>query len=313
MISVQEAAPEQLDIGPFIAGFANGVKEFGETLPPNWAEERLESIRKGEESCYAAVDGEKVLGIIQFSQQEGRGSAFVSWSDVQPDKEAINLLVGEYIEKMPQDMWLRISGIHPNITEETMMAASSGFGFEKKRRIEMAAELKNTEEKAMPDGNFATVSVTEQSEEMLSKLDWDSYAGTADEGMFADSAEDNRKMIRALLSGEYGPVITNASRCVVTEGRPVAMIAVSDIGDSAFLADIAVLPEYRNKGLGKYLIMNSMHEAAVARKKSMTLWVSEDNEPALTLYSTLGFRKLRVGTYYIRKRKKSSDGQQAAV
>ncbi len=301
MISVLEAVPDQLDIKPFIVGFGNGVKEFGEALPPNWADERLESVRKREEFCLAVVEDDRILGIIQFSQHEGRGSAFVSWGDTPPTVETLNLLVGEYVKKMPQSMWLRISGIHPNIIEEMMEMASSEFGFVRKSRLEMAADLSSVPESVMPEGNFATASITEQSEEILSKLDWDSYAGTVDEGMFANSAEDNRKMFRSLLSGEYGPVITNASRCLLKDGTPVAMIAVTDIGDSAFLADIAVLPEHRNRGLGKYLLTNAMRDAGTAKKKSMTLWVSEDNRPALTLYSSLGFKEVRVGTYYIRK------------
>ncbi len=301
MISVLEAIPEQADIKPFIAGFGNGVRQFGEALPPNWADERLESVRKGEEFCSAAVEDDRILGIIQYNLQEGRGSAFVSWGDTPPTAEAINLLIRKYVEKMPRDTWLRISGIHPNVPEELMEMASSTFGFVRKRRLEMAADLSSLPESSAPEGSFTTVSITEQSEETLSKLDWDSYSGTVDEGMFANSAEDNRKMFSSLLSGEYGPVITNASRCVTIEGKPVAMIAVTDIGDGAFLADIAVLPEYRKKGLGKYLLTNAMKEAAAARKKRMTLWVSEDNKPALTLYSSLGFRELRIGTYYIRK------------
>ncbi len=314
MISVQEVIPEELDIRPFIVGFGNGVKEFGEALPPNWAEERLESVRRKEEFCYAAVEGERILGIVQFSEQDGRGSAFVSWGDTAPAVETLKLLVKEYVEKMPRDIWLRISGIHPNIVEETMELASSEFGFERKSRLEMAADLTSPPETTQPEGNFATVSITEQTEETLSRLDWESYAGTVDAGMFANSAEDNRKLFRSLLSGEYGPVITNASRCVMADGKPVALIAVSDIGESAFLADLAVLPEYRKRGLGKFLLTNAMREATGAKKKRMTLWVSEDNGPARALYASLGFRELRVGTYYVRKSgmngadKKTSDG-----
>ena len=301
MIGVQEVNPAVTDIKKFIIQFGELVRASGEDLPAQWAEEKIDSIKNRQEYCYAAVDGNRILGITVFSQKEGRGFSFVSWENEEVDREALLLLVREYVSRLSTSSWLRISGIHPNIPEETMTSVCAGLGFQKKKRIEMSRGLADTPEATEPEGSFALVPITDFTESVLSRLDWESYRNTPDEGLFANSAEENEKMMHSLLTGDYGPVIKNASVCAVNDGNPIAMIAVTDMGDKAFLADLSVSQNYRRKGLGRFLITRAMKEAALLRKKEMSLWVSEENLGAFALYKQLGFSELRSGTYYVRK------------
>ena len=67
--------------------------------------------------------------------------------------------------------------------------------------------------------------------------------------------------------------------------------------DEIRIIDIALLPEYRGKGIGGEF-MKSLIEEAVSSKLSVTIHV-EHNNPAMHLYQRLGFRHIRdEGVYY---------------
>lgn len=79
------------------------------------------------------------------------------------------------------------------------------------------------------------------------------------------------------------------SRIILLNGRPVGRLLV-DRGDaSILLRDIALLTEYRNRGLGSRLITELMKEAASVGKPILLHVVV--TSPAVRLYERLGFRR----------------------
>lgn len=59
--------------------------------------------------------------------------------------------------------------------------------------------------------------------------------------------------------------------------------------DEAYVGEVAVAADMRRRGVGEQL-MTRLDEIARERGKSrMTLWVTDDNGPALALYARLGF------------------------
>jgi|KBSSwiStaDraftv2_1062776.scaffolds.fasta_scaffold02668_10 ribosomal protein S18 acetylase RimI-like enzyme len=74
---------------------------------------------------------------------------------------------------------------------------------------------------------------------------------------------------------------------IFCDGQPVGRFFVSD-GDQQFtLVDVALLPESRNLGIGRWLI-EALLERAAAAQKPVRLHVSKMN-PARRLYERLGF------------------------
>jgi ribosomal protein S18 acetylase RimI-like enzyme len=61
---------------------------------------------------------------------------------------------------------------------------------------------------------------------------------------------------------------------------------------SGRLARVAVAPSSRGRGHGRALVTAALERARSLGIESMTLNVSEDNEPALRLYTSLGFTDL---------------------
>jgi ribosomal protein S18 acetylase RimI-like enzyme len=81
------------------------------------------------------------------------------------------------------------------------------------------------------------------------------------------------------------------------DGRPIGRIIIDRSKDEILLIDIALLPEYRNTGIGTRLIRELLDEA---QKKGQPVYLYvEVFNPAQHLYERLGFSKIGMeGIYF---------------
>lgn len=87
-------------------------------------------------------------------------------------------------------------------------------------------------------------------------------------------------------------------RIVLRANEPIGNILIINNADYICLADIALLPCYRNQGIGTLLIRNLLTEAGNSRKP-VHLQVEKLN-PAIHLYERLGFLKIKnTGTHFV--------------
>jgi ribosomal protein S18 acetylase RimI-like enzyme len=84
-----------------------------------------------------------------------------------------------------------------------------------------------------------------------------------------------------------------ASRVVKSGNDLVAAGLVARRGWSSRLAGMAVVPEVRGRGIGKFLTKRLIAESMERGDRRMELEVIEANAPAVTLYEKEGFRTLR--------------------
>lgn len=300
MMQIVDATPDRFDLRIFLEAYSSAVRSFGEEVPPAWVDEKIRSISEGKEFCLGIAHGEELEGILSYSFKDRRGYSFICWRSDEVDREGLLLLIREYANRSPQGTKLRISGFHPHVSQELMSSVSEGLGFRTRRRFEMAVPLDASVDQLEAAIQYPTAPITRFDDLTLSRLDWEAYQGTEDSSLLFDSEEDNRKLMKSLLSGDYGPVLADASLCILREGRPGGMIAVTDMGDSSFLADIAVASDLRRKGIGKYLLTNAMKMSRRMKKEKMVLWVSEGNIGALSLYRSMGFSVSRTGVFYLK-------------
>ena len=106
------------------------------------------------------------------------------------------------------------------------------------------------------------------------------------------------------LSGQSGEVATSD-----TEGGgqsppysvPIGRLYVARWADEIRIVDIALLPEYRGRGVGSTLIKQVLAEGEAAGKP-VSVHVEQFN-PAVHLYERLGFEKVgEVGAYWLMRR-----------
>lgn len=82
------------------------------------------------------------------------------------------------------------------------------------------------------------------------------------------------------------------------DGEPIGRLYLARWLEERRIVDIALLPPYRNQGIGATLLQTIMAEA---RQASLPVRIHvEMFNPALTFYNRLGFRKIgERGVYYL--------------
>lgn len=85
------------------------------------------------------------------------------------------------------------------------------------------------------------------------------------------------------------------------EGQPAGRLYVERhlIPGTIRIVDIALLPDFRNQGIGQ-IVLNLLQEEAAQTSKSLSIHVERFN-PAMRLYERLGFQKIKEthGVYYL--------------
>lgn len=83
--------------------------------------------------------------------------------------------------------------------------------------------------------------------------------------------------------------LKNAEIFVAEKEKIVGFLLISYCLDEGNIDNIAVLPEYQGMGIAKHMIENSVTKLNFLSK--LMLEVRSSNEPAISLYRKLGFRK----------------------
>ena len=93
----------------------------------------------------------------------------------------------------------------------------------------------------------------------------------------------------AAQSAHYAEHYADASFGVIlVDGEPAGRLIVARRDVAILIVDIALLPEYRSRGVGTRLLRSLIEESEGSGRK-LTIHV-EMNNPARTLYDRLGFR-----------------------
>lgn len=77
--------------------------------------------------------------------------------------------------------------------------------------------------------------------------------------------------------------------CIEYDKKIVAYAGFWKVFDEAHVTNVAVLPEYRGKGISKVLMHSLFNLACTNNIDRMTLEVRESNYVAINLYTRLGF------------------------
>jgi ribosomal protein S18 acetylase RimI-like enzyme len=122
------------------------------------------------------------------------------------------------------------------------------------------------------------------------------YASTRADELALVDWDDNQKaaFVQMQFSAQhqyYHEHFVGATyQVILCDGAPAGRLYLGRWPEEIRIIDIALLPEYRNRGTGSFLLEQILTEAAQARKR-VTIHV-ERNNPALRLYTRLGFRPL---------------------
>jgi len=138
-------------------------------------------------------------------------------------------------------------------------------------------------------GSEKVTTVIDPDQEALAELMLDAYKGTVDyEG---ESLEDAREEIGNIAAGKYGTFLKDHSFLSWEEGILASATLVTLFEEKPLLAIGMTRSEFKRRGHAKELITASAISLQKAGYKSLDLWVTDTNEPAVNLYRKLGFRE----------------------
>lgn len=88
--------------------------------------------------------------------------------------------------------------------------------------------------------------------------------------------------------------------CAIVDDKIVGYMGIWKICDEGHITNVAVLPEYRKKGIASRLISQMIEVCKCSEITSMTLEVRESNIEAIKLYEKFGFESMgkRPNYYY---------------
>jgi ribosomal protein S18 acetylase RimI-like enzyme len=143
--------------------------------------------------------------------------------------------------------------------------------------------------------NLVLRETTPEDEQFL----FDVYASTRQEELEGLGWDDNQKRdfikMQFLARERSYPRVDD--RIIVLNGRPIGRMLVDRNDAEILLRDIALLTQYRNRGLGTILIYDLMKEASVSGK-AIRLHVLATSA-AVRLYDRLGFSKTGAEAAYL--------------
>lgn len=90
----------------------------------------------------------------------------------------------------------------------------------------------------------------------------------------------------------------DATYAAELEGRIIGKICAVTENDSGYIFGFGVLPELRNRGYGRIILRLMVAQLLAANVQTVILEVATQNERALHLYQSCGFREVTVYDYY---------------
>lgn len=121
------------------------------------------------------------------------------------------------------------------------------------------------------------------------------YAGVpaarsfAPTGKLEEWAHYLAQLIKTPSCGVFLPDVSLSIQHPADDRLRGVVLATALQRDTAHVAQIAIDPTYRRRGLARSLMLQAIERAAAAGYWRMTLLVAEDNAPARDLYAALGF------------------------
>ena len=144
--------------------------------------------------------------------------------------------------------------------------------------------------------------ITQEDEDFLYRV----YVGTREDiTQLGWDDEQKEKFLRLQFKAQhkqYKAQYCNAEfQIILLDENPVGRFYVNRTGDEIRIVDIALLPEFRGKGIGSTLLNQVLTEGK-QKKLPVRIHVQQSN-PAFHLYQRLGFQKINeTGVYFLMER-----------
>jgi len=181
-----------------------------------------------------------------------------------------------------------------------------GLGFEMEPKMEMVADqmiLSQIARPSLPD-DFVETSLTHERSEEAARVLHEAYL-TQHVAWPPERCVEDRASWEDYVSAESAERLSSWV-AVEHQGRIVGVCQGCARSGAIAISELAVLPSYWRRGLGRYLLVRCMQRFRTKHGRaggSFCLSVGRTNVPAVSLYESLGFRAQKVFTRAIWERR----------
>lgn len=172
------------------------------------------------------------------------------------------------------------------------------FGVLCRWRATMTLDLRRLQERAALPAGYEIVGWDPARLIEVARLDYLAYRGTLDGRLYWEyfsTPQGCERMWREAVAGKFGTFDPDRTLLLERNGLLCGDVMCSikspgfrDAGREAFIGNLAVLPEHRG-GTGTALLLTSLWRCREAGFDRASLAVTLENQPALRLYTRLGF------------------------
>ncbi len=104
-----------------------------------------------------------------------------------------------------------------------------------------------------------------------------------------DPVRDADRQLREYFAGRWGALLSPGSVAVTLEGRLVAAVIAVQRAAHVLILDVMTEPALQGRGLGRVALTSAVRALRDRNVSAIVLNVTEGNEPAVRLYTQLGF------------------------
>ncbi len=301
--TIQSARQYRGDLLEPLVLLRRALHERGENLPPDWPEQAEGELRSGKLLGWVVAQGNlppKGLALLALRSHRGFGQMHL-WEGVDPKDGAVGLartLLGS-LPSTVRRIDLSLSAEDPALEGSVVgLLQPAGLDLELVTRLSMSLSLDVQNPPAglpVPPG-YRFVPALALAVPLLAQVDFRAFEGGPDAGLVAETPEDNQRLLEGLLRGDLGAPLREGSPALLQDQDESHahlvgfVLALEESPHRALIADVAVLPDHRRRGLGQALLARSLRGLVALGFSQVTLWVTQANEPARKLYERLGFR-----------------------
>ncbi|MHA3963691.1 MAG: GNAT family N-acetyltransferase [Candidatus Thorarchaeota archaeon SMTZ1-45] len=265
-----------------------------------------QSMEKDSRYVLGAYDQDnKALGLLIHNPNFNRSSLIFANSDFLVEKDLFDKMFGEFSGISPTII-LDSGYPKPWISSEFSEYAIS-LGFKKHdRRFMILERLESMVYHDLPEG-FHFTPFSELEIEDVTKMVFQSVDGSTDQDLFPyvyGSFDTTLRFHKRVIAGDFGIHKPSFSWILKRGDDCIGACFITTSGEyTGHLMHLAILPDFRQRGLGKNLLLHSLHNLFVVEPnlKKVDLAVTLDN-PARHLYKSIGFKRVNDMSTFVWKK-----------
>jgi ribosomal protein S18 acetylase RimI-like enzyme len=296
---IREIAVDELDIIDDI--LARMSRRLEGQLPPDFKNQIRKSVSENKSALYCSFNSEgHIDGIAGF----GKVSQRIAFVFADNNQHVTQDLVSAVFNHFSQEFDF-ISVLGPFVDEATQKHLMN-LGFCQYDRAKMSLDREKILKLKLPElPDHMTYEVYNNEQrasiaDVVYKGNVDNIDGRVFPGFFG-TLEATTKMLKDIESSRYGDYKEPYSWVLRDNGSVVgACFMTIRNGDTGYIPDIVITPDYQGKGLGRRLLLHSMKELLKGETDivRVNLDVTLENR-ALLLYESFGFEVVQKNSVFV--------------